>query len=867
MRKGFWLLGLIVALTVMADTPPPAAVKIKGGTDGTNIGNTGDSLKTTATVSGTVGVTQSTSPWVTSRDWDLNFSSDQVDASGSTVDVSNFPASQNVVVTSSALPAGAATSLFQSNGNASLASIDAKLETTVNGLKVDGSAVTQPVSAVSLPLPSGASTSALQTSGNVTLSSIDSNLSSIDGKLNSLGQKTMANSVPVVISSDQSAVPASQSGAWSVSVNNAGDFNIGIVDQGAPGASPWLVDGSGVVQPVSGTVAATQSGTWNINNVSGTVSLPTGASTSANQTTGNALLSSINTKIDTTVNGIKVDGSAVTQPVSAVSLPLPTGAATSALQTTGNASLVSIDTDLNALASIDGKLNSLGQKTMAASVPVVIASDQSGLAVSQSGTWNINNVSGTVSLPTGASTSANQVTTNASLASIDADINTTLSSRASEATLATRASEATLSTLNGKVANDFGLASGAIRTASQIGNASGGAAFGAGTTSAQTLRVVLPTDQSAIPASQSGTWNIADITGTVSLPTGAATEAKQDTGNASLASIDTDFDVALSTRATEATLATRASEATLATRASEATLSSLNGKVANDFGASSGAVRSAAQVGNATGAADFNAGTTGAQTLRVVLPTDQSAIPATQSGTWNINNVSGTVSLPTGASTSANQVTANASLASIDTDFDVALSTRASEATLSSINGKLNSLGQKTMANSVPVVISSDQSNVPVSQATASSLNAQVVGNVASAASDSGNPVKVGAVFNSTLPTFTNGQRADLQTNKFGELAVSTRNLRFRQAGATTGTQVVTGSGRLHSVCVTVFNGGGTIDIYDNTSATGTQLFELDPSNNNAAQVFCTPPLGLEYSTGLFIVTTGAGQNFYLLYQ
>jgi hypothetical protein len=36
---------------------------------------------------------------------------------------------------------------------------------------------------------------------------------------------------------------------------------------------------------VTGTVAATQSGTWNINNVSGTVSLPTGAATSANQAT------------------------------------------------------------------------------------------------------------------------------------------------------------------------------------------------------------------------------------------------------------------------------------------------------------------------------------------------------------------------------------------------------------------------------------------------------------------------------------------------------------------------------------------------------------------------------------------------------
>jgi hypothetical protein len=34
---------------------------------------------------------------------------------------------------------------------------------------------------------------------------------------------------------------------------------------------------------VTGTVAATQSGTWDINNISGTVSLPTGAATSAKQ--------------------------------------------------------------------------------------------------------------------------------------------------------------------------------------------------------------------------------------------------------------------------------------------------------------------------------------------------------------------------------------------------------------------------------------------------------------------------------------------------------------------------------------------------------------------------------------------------------
>ena len=134
-------------------------------------------------------------------------------------------------------------------------------------LKVDGSAVTQPISAASLPLPTGASTSALQTTGN-------SSLSSIDSKLGTLGQQTMAGSAPVVIASDQSAVP------------------------------------------ISGTITATGTVTANQGGAPWTQRLQDGAgATLATVTAGNAL---------------KVDGSAVTQPVSAASLPLPTGASTEA---------------------------------------------------------------------------------------------------------------------------------------------------------------------------------------------------------------------------------------------------------------------------------------------------------------------------------------------------------------------------------------------------------------------------------------------------------------------------------------------------------------------------------------------------------
>jgi hypothetical protein len=50
----------------------------------------------------------------------------------------------------------------------------------------------------------------------------------------------------------------------------------------------------------------------------------------------------VNTATISATGAVKVDGSAVTQPISAASLPLPTGAATAVAQTTENASLASM---------------------------------------------------------------------------------------------------------------------------------------------------------------------------------------------------------------------------------------------------------------------------------------------------------------------------------------------------------------------------------------------------------------------------------------------------------------------------------------------------------------------------------------------
>lgn len=54
--------------------------------------------------------------------------------------------------------------------------------------------------------------------------------------------------------------------------------------------------------------------------------------------------------------------------------------------------------------------------------------------------------------------------------------------------------------------------------------------------------------------------------------------------------------------------------------------------------------------------------------------------------------------------------------------------------------------------------------------------NAKIVGNVDDATTDSGFPVKVGAMYRSTAPTYTNGQRSTLLTGTRGSLRVELYN-------------------------------------------------------------------------------------------
>lgn len=78
------------------------------------------------------------------------------------------------------------------------------------------------------------------------------------------------------------------------------------------------------------------------------------------------------------------------------------------------------------------------------------------------------------------------------------------------------------------------------------------------------------------------------------------------------------------------------------------------------------------------------------------------------------------------------------------------------------------------MADEVRVTIGGQEKSALLVSGGATGGSAdQVQGNVASGIADSGNPVKVGGVYNSTLPTLTTGQRGDLQVGSRGALAVS----------------------------------------------------------------------------------------------
>jgi len=431
----------------------------------------------------------------------------------------------------------------------------------------------------------------------------------------------------------------------------------------------------------------------------------------------------------TTGGALRVDGSGVTQPVSAASLPLPTGAATAAGLSTINTTLgtpfqaggsigntsFGISGTLPAFAAtptvnlgtLNGAATAAAQATGNTALSTINTTlgtpfqaggsiGNTAFGATKSGSWVLDGITGTISLPTGAATSALQSTGNTSLGTI-ATNTTGLATAAAQTT-----GNAALATLAGTVVTPnninvictSGCSGGGGGSGYSVVNATSYAntgtysnvpAGGAVTTAAPTYTTgqasplsltttgALRIDGSAVTqpvsgtfwqatqpvsgtvaATQSGTWNVTNISGTVSLPTGAATAANQSTANGSLATIATNS----GTQATAANQSSQLTQETLInTRLGDITTpaaGTVNSRLAGITTALGSPFQAGGSIGNTafgiTGALPTGANTIGAVNINGTVPVSAASLP-----------------LPTGAATSAAQTTGNASLAAIGT--------------------------------------------------------------------------------------------------------------------------------------------------------------------------------------------------------
>lgn len=286
------LLALLIAVSAHADTPPPNTVKAKlwSGDGLTSVGVTGSSVNSNLTNS-SIAVTgtfwQSTQPVSLLSLPSLAAGSNtigNVNING-TVPISGTITATNSAngATGSAVPAQA-TQVGGSDGTnlrALKVSAAGVLAVDASGTTVPVSGTfwqaTQPISAASLPLPTGAATNSALTTINTTLGSPMQNsggsVTANIGTTNGLALDASVNGILL--------------GQGSTTSGQSGPLVQGAVTTGAPTYT------TAKTSPLS----LTTGGLLRVDASGATLPLPTGAATSALQTTGNSTLTTINTTL------------------------------------------------------------------------------------------------------------------------------------------------------------------------------------------------------------------------------------------------------------------------------------------------------------------------------------------------------------------------------------------------------------------------------------------------------------------------------------------------------------------------------------------------------------------------------------------
>lgn len=228
-----------------------------------------------------------------------------------------------------------------------------------NLTQVGGAAITlgAKTSANSIPVVLATDEAALPVSGTVTANAgTNLNTSALlldatfTGRINTQGQKAMAASTPVVIASDQSAVPVSGTVTTvppanaSENLNQVGGAAITLGQKTMAASVPVVLASDESTLPISAA----------------SLPLPAGAATSALQSTINTTLG---TPMQQTGGAVSVTNLPATQPVSAVALPLPANAAQ---ETGGNiAAIAASEASIAALLAFMQQMVDLNTKMLA----------------------------------------------------------------------------------------------------------------------------------------------------------------------------------------------------------------------------------------------------------------------------------------------------------------------------------------------------------------------------------------------------------------------------------------------------------------------------------------------------------------------
>lgn len=189
-----------------------------------------------------------------------------------------------------------------------------------------------------------------------------------------------------------------------------------------------------------------------------------------------------------------------------------------------------------------------------------------------------------------------------------------------------------------------------------------------------------------------------------------------------------------------------------------------------------GAIAMAIVDGNGTQITSFGGGTQ--YTNGAAAPTNPIGTMPVFNNAGTISQVSNTIGLPVnivGGSSSGTQYadgaargTATGTLGMVDDGTLIQSQTGSTLGEAFSIirDAAGNARGANVDANNTLLMNNAYKLDSTNDSVTASNTT----GNVASGVADSGNPVKVGAVYNSTQPSLTTGQRVDLQTGSRGSL-------------------------------------------------------------------------------------------------